>query len=63
MYSSDGFIVDSYQNEITPREALDIYGYDVMFMLYRAMHDYLKGQEALVEALGVTIEYLFPEKK
>lgn len=63
MYSSDGFIVDSYHNEITPREALDIYGYDVMFMLYRAMHDHLTGQEALVEALGVTIEYLFPGKK
>ena len=62
MYSSDGFLVDSYQNEITPREALDIYGYDILFMLYRAMHDYLQGQESLVEALGITIEYLFPEQ-
>lgn len=62
MYSSDGFLVDSYQNEITPREALDFYGYDIMFMLYRAMHDYLQGQESLVEALGITIEYLFPEQ-
>jgi len=62
MYSSDGFLVDSYKNEITSREALDLYGYDIMFMLYRAMHDYLEGQESLVEALGITIEYLYPEK-
>ena len=62
MYSSDGFLVDSYQNEITSREALDFYGYDLMFMLYRAMHDYLQGQESLVEALGITIGYLFPEQ-
>lgn len=62
MYSSDGFIVDCYDNEITPREALDLYGYDILFMLYRAMHDYLEGQESLVQALGITIDYLFPEK-
>ncbi|HUU76293.1 MAG TPA: hypothetical protein VMW63_09425 [Methanoregulaceae archaeon] len=62
MYSSDGFLVDSYQNEITPREALDIYGYDVMFMLYRAMHDYLKGHEELINALRITLNFTYPEQ-
>ena len=28
-------------------------------MLYRAMHDYLKGKEALVEALEKVIGYIF----
>lgn len=62
MYSSDGFLTDSYLNPIDPKTALELYGYDMMFMLYQAMHDYLKGEEALVEALEKTIYYVFPQK-
>jgi hypothetical protein len=30
-------------------------------MLYQAMHDYLKGEEALVEALEKIMVYVFPQ--
>jgi hypothetical protein len=59
MYSFDGFLTDSYLNPIDAKTAIEHYGYDVMFMLYRAMHDYLKGEEALVEALEKVIGYIF----
>jgi hypothetical protein len=60
MYSFDGFLTDSYLNPIDAKTAIEHYGYDIMFMLYRAMHDYLKGEEALVEALEKVIGYIFP---
>jgi hypothetical protein len=59
MYSSDGFMVDSYLHPLTPREVLDFYGYEIIFMLYRAMNDYLKNQETLLEALEKTISFIF----
>ena len=59
MYSSDGFLVDSYLHPLTPREVLDLYRYKIMFMLYRALHDYLKNQDALLEALEKTINFVF----
>jgi predicted RNA-binding protein len=42
MYSFDGFLTDSYLNPIDAKTAIDHYGYDIMFMLYCALHDYLK---------------------
>ena len=62
MYSFDGFLTDSYLNPIDAKTAIERYGYDIMFMLYRAMHDYLKGEEALVEALEKVIGYIFTSK-
>jgi hypothetical protein len=59
MYSFDGFLTDSYLNPLDAKTALEHYGYDIMFMLYRAMHDYLKGEEALVEALEKVMGYIF----
>jgi hypothetical protein len=59
MYSFDGFLTDSYLNPIDAKKAIEQYGYDVMFMLYRAMHDYLKGKEALIEALEKVIGFVF----
>jgi hypothetical protein len=59
MYSFDGFLTDSYLNPIDAKTAIENYGYDIMFMLYRAMHDYLKGEEVLVEALEKVIGYIF----
>jgi hypothetical protein len=63
MYSSDGFLVDSYLHPLTPREVLDLYGYEIMFMLYRALMDYLKNQEALLEALEKTINFVFAKEE
>ena len=58
MYSADELIVDSYLGELTPRQVLDIYGYDAVFMLYKGMKQYLEGQENLLTALGVTLQFL-----
>ena len=63
MYSFDGFLTDSYLNPVDARQAIDVYGYDIMFMLYRAMHDYLKGEEKLVGALETVVEYVFGQAK
>jgi len=62
MYSFDGFLTDSYLNPIDAKTAIEHYGYDIMFMLYRAMHDYVKGEETLVEALEKVIGYIFAKK-
>jgi hypothetical protein len=59
MYSFDGFLTDSYLNPLEAKRAIDQYGYDILFMLYQAMHDYLKGEEALVQALDNVITYIF----
>ena len=62
MYSSNDLVIDSYRNLLTPQEVIDLYGYDVMFMLYRALHDYMKDEEELIGALEKTLEYVFQEK-
>ena len=54
---------DSFLNPIDTKTAIDHYGYDIIFMLYRAMHDYLKGEEALVEALEKVIGYIFAPRQ
>jgi hypothetical protein len=61
MYSSDGFFVDSFLNPLDPDAALQLYGFDVMVMLYRAMRDYLEGQESLVDALQKTLDFISPD--
>jgi hypothetical protein len=58
MYSSAGGIADSYLQQITADEALAIYGYELMFMLYRALREYLVGEEVLVAALGEVLSFL-----
>jgi hypothetical protein len=59
MYSFDGFLTDSYLNPLDAKRAIDEYGYDVLFMLYSALHDYLKNEEALIRALDTVIGYIF----
>jgi hypothetical protein len=59
MYSFDGFLTDSYLNPLDTKRAIDQYGYDIMVMLYTAMHDYLKGEESLVLALDTVVGYIF----
>jgi hypothetical protein len=63
MYSSDGYVLDSYRQPLSPEAALNIYGYDVIFMVYRAMKDYLDAEEALIEALERVIDYIFEKKE
>lgn len=58
MYSSTEIRTDSYKNPLDPATALDLYGYEIMFMLYRAMREYLQKERELVDALGKTLEYL-----
>jgi hypothetical protein len=60
MYSSDGFMVDSFLNPLDPDATLQLYGFDVMVMLYRAMRDYLEDQESLVDALHKTLDFIAP---
>jgi hypothetical protein len=59
MYSFDGFLTDSYLNPLDTKKAIDQYGYDMMVMLYTAMHDYLESEEDLIKALDTVIGYIF----
>jgi hypothetical protein len=59
MYSSDPVFMDSYLNPLTPEQVLDLYGLEIMFMLYRAMRDYLEADRDLVEALAKVISFVF----
>jgi hypothetical protein len=61
MYSSSPIFMDSYLNPLTPEQVLDIYGLEIMFMLYRAMRDYMEANRDLVEALGKVIVFVFGE--
>ncbi len=58
MYSNDTVLVDSLLAPIAPEDALGIYGPELLYMLYRALRQYLEGQEALLDALRITLEYL-----
>lgn len=58
MYSFDGFLVDSYLKEISPREAVSRYGIEILYMLYAAFHDYLKDQDELIGALKITLDFI-----
>jgi len=61
MYSSSPIFMDSYLNPLTPDQVLDIYGLEIMFMLYRAMRDYMEANRDLVDALGKVIVFVFGE--
>ncbi|MEN6342765.1 MAG: hypothetical protein ABFC89_09425 [Methanospirillum sp.] len=58
MYSTDTVLVDSLLAPIAPEDALGIYGPELLFMIYRALRQYLDGQEALLDALRTTLKYL-----
>ena len=62
MYSFDGFLTDSYLNPLEADRALELYSYDVMYMLYRAMRDYLTDEQKLVDALEIVVGYVFAKK-
>lgn len=58
MYTTTEIRVDSYANPLTPEEAFAIYGYDLVFMLYRALFEYAAMEEDLVNALARVLEYI-----
>jgi hypothetical protein len=58
MYTTTEIRTDSYLGSLTPEEAFDVYGYDLVFMLYRALYEYAKKEEELTAALARTLEYL-----
>jgi hypothetical protein len=58
MYSTDTVLVDSLLAPISPGDALGVYGPELLFMLYRALRQYLEGEEALLDALRATLEYI-----
>lgn len=58
MFSSDGFIIDSYASPLTAEDALAFYGNDIIYMLYSAMRDYALAQEDLLDALNLTLGYI-----
>ena len=62
MYSFDGFLTDSYLHPIDAKEALELYGYDAMYMLYRAMRDYLTDEKKVVDSLEIVVGYVFAKK-
>ena len=68
MYSTDGFLTDSYLNPITPETVIEIYGEEPLFMLYHAMKDYLQSNQDLLSALEKVLSFILempqkPEKK
>lgn len=63
MYTTTEFIIDSYLHPLDVGEILDLYGYEIMFMLYRAFRDYLQDQRELVEALETTLDFIFKNKE
>ncbi len=58
MYSNDTVLVDSYLSPMTAEDALGVYGPELLLMLYRALRQYLEGQEALLAALKTTLEFV-----
>jgi hypothetical protein len=58
LYSQDELVVDSYLGELTGRQVLDIYGYEVMYMLYKALYQYADNQEELLIALASVMEFI-----
>lgn len=58
MISNDGFIIDTYAAPLSAEDALEFYGYDIIYMLYSAMRDYALAQQDLLESLNITLGYL-----
>ncbi len=58
MLSTDGFIVDTYASALSPADALEFYGYDILYMLYSAMREYALAQEDVLDALNLTLGYI-----
>lgn len=58
MFSNDGFVVDTYASPLTPADALEFYGYDIIYMLYSALRDYALAEEDVLAALDLALGYI-----
>lgn len=63
MFSNDGFIVDTYASPLSIEDALDFYGYDILYMLFSAMREYSLAQQDLLDALNITLGFLQNKEK
>jgi hypothetical protein len=57
-YSQDELIVDSFCGALTGKQVLDLYGYETMYMLYKALHQYADNQEEFLLALAAVLEFI-----
>ncbi len=58
MFSTDGFVVDTYASPLSAEDALAFYGYDILYMLFSAIRDYALAEEDLLDALDLTLGFL-----
>jgi hypothetical protein len=58
LYSQDELIVDSFLGALTGRQVLDLYGYETMYMLYKALQQYADNQEEFLFALAAVLEFI-----
>lgn len=58
MFSTDGFVVDTYASPLSAEDALAFYGYDILYMLFSAIRDYALAEEDLLDALNLTLGFL-----
>lgn len=62
MYSTVGPLTDSYENELTAEEALDLYGLEIVYMLYKAFEQYLTEEKEFVSALEKVVSFMMKEE-
>lgn len=58
MYTNTDIRTDSYLAPLAPEEAFEVYSYELVFILYRALYEYAQKDEELTAALARTLEYL-----
>jgi hypothetical protein len=58
MFSNDGFVVDTYISPLTPKNALEFYGYDIIYMLYSTMRDYYLAEKEVLTSLNIALGYI-----
>ncbi len=63
MYSTMGPVTDSYENELTPAEALDLYGLEILYMLYKAFEQYLSEEKEFVDALEKVVSFMMDKEE
>ena len=63
MYSTMGPVTDSYENELTPAEALDLYGLEILYMLYKAFEQYLSEEKEFVDTLEKVVSFMMDKEE
>ena len=63
MYSSDGFLIDTFKKDLSSEDAVALYGFEAVVMLYKAVHQYAKEESGLYDAMGRVLEFLLAEEK